>query len=74
MSLCSKCWFSACAVSLCFCLEKNCLLGAISAFVWYCAVKIEWSEFPLLCVVTVDILCGQLEYMWSMQDIGVCRT
>ena len=33
MSLCSRCWFSACAVNLYFFLEKNCLLGAISAFV-----------------------------------------
>ena len=72
MSLCCKCWLSACAVSLYFFLEKNCLLGVIGAFVWYLAVSIEWSDWPVLCVVTLVILCGQLEYIWSIHEMGFC--
>ena len=61
--LCCRCWFNACAVSRCFFLVNICLLGVIGAFVWYLAVMMEWSDWPVLCVVTWVILCGQLEYM-----------
>ena len=72
MSLFCRYWLSACVVNLCFFLEKNCRLGAIGALVWYIAVKIEWSDCPVLCVVTFVILCGQFEYMWSIHEMGCC--
>ena len=42
----------------------------MGAFVWYFAVNIEWSDWPVLYVVTCVIFWGQLEYMWSIHDMG----
>ena len=72
MSLCCRCSFSACVVKRCFFLLKIYLLGVMGALVWYLAVSMEWSDWPVLCVVTFVIFCGQLEYIWSMHEIGVC--
>ena len=52
MSLLVRYWFSLFSVSRCFCLVYTGFGLVMGAFVWYLAVNIEWSDWPVLYVVT----------------------
>ena len=58
-----------CSVSRCFCLVYTSFWLVMGAFVWYLAVNIEWSDWPVLYIVTCVTFWGQFE--WSIHDMGV---
>ena len=61
MSLLLRYWLRVCSVSRCFCLVYTSLGLVMGAFVWYLAVSIEWSDWPVLYVVTWVTFWGQFE-------------
>ena len=45
-----------CSVSRCFGLVYTSLGGVIGDLQWYVVVRMAWSDYPVLCVVTCVIL------------------
>ena len=74
MSLFLRYSFNVCSVNRYFGLVNMIFGGLTGAFVWYIALKRAWSDCPVLIVDMCVILCGKLEYMWSIHDIGVWLT